>query len=27
MEFSGMLKRRMKLVETFRIDVAAEAGS
>jgi hypothetical protein len=27
MEFSGMLKRRMKLVETFRIEVAAEAGS
>jgi hypothetical protein len=27
MEFSGMMRRRMKLTETFRIDVAAESGS
>jgi len=27
MEFSGMLRRRMKLVDTFRLDVAAESGS
>jgi hypothetical protein len=27
MEFSGMMRRRMKLTETFRLDVAAEAGS
>jgi hypothetical protein len=27
MEFSGLMRRRMKLTETFRIDVAAESGS
>ena len=27
MEFSGLMRRRMKMVETFRLDVAAETGS
>jgi hypothetical protein len=27
MEFSGMMRRRMKLTETFRLDVASESGS
>jgi hypothetical protein len=27
MEFSGMVRRRMKLTDTFRLDVAAESGS
>jgi hypothetical protein len=27
MEFSGMIRRRMKLVETFHVEVAAESGS